>query len=184
MALTSTPSPTIGAPAPDFSLPDPEGRIWTLADCRGERGLVVMFICNHCPYVRSAIDRIVRDCGTLAARGIGSVAIMPNDFQAYPADRPGEMASFAAEHGFRFPYLVDADQSVARAYGAVCTPDFFGYDADLRLGYRGRLDAGNPQGLPADAAPELVDAMLRLAAGEAPREPQAPSLGCSIKWRT
>jgi peroxiredoxin len=183
MALTRTPDPEIGAPAPDFSLQDPAGRIWTMADCRGERGTVVMFICNHCPYVRSAIERTVGDCRALATHGVASVAIMPNDFRAYPADRPEEMARFAAEHDFPFPYLVDADQSVARAYGAVCTPDFFGYDADLKLGYRGRLDAGNPQGMPADAPRELVEAMVRLASGEVPREPQEPSLGCSIKWR-
>ena len=184
MALTRTPEPEIGALAPDFSLPDPADRTWTLADCLGERGTVVMFICNHCPYVRSAIDRIVRDCRTLRGHGVASVAIVSNDFRAYPEDRPEEMARFAAEHDFGFPYLVDADQAVARAYGAVCTPDFFGYDADLRLGYRGRLDAGSPQGLPADAQPELVRAMVRLASGEAPGAPQHPSMGCSIKWRT
>jgi len=184
MALTRTPEPELGAPAPQFTLPDPSGRSWSLADCRGERGTVVMFICNHCPYVLSAIDRIVRDCRKLRAHGVASVAIMPNDFRAYPADRPEEMARFAAEHDLDFPYLVDADQAVARAYGAVCTPDFFGYDADLRLGYRGRLDAGNPQGIGPDAQPELVRAMVRLASGELPGEPQHPSMGCSIKWRT
>jgi peroxiredoxin len=183
MALTRTPEPSIGAAAPDFSLPDPGGRTWSLADCRGEKGTVVMFICNHCPYVRSAIDRIVADCRELRGLGVASVAVMPNDFEAYPADRPEEMARFATEHGVDFPYLVDGTQEVARAYGAVCTPDFFGYDASLRLAYRGRLDAGNPGIAPADAPRELFEAMARIAAGREPPAQQHPSMGCSIKWR-
>ncbi len=183
MALTETPAPQLGTAAPDFDLPDPEGRRWTLGDCRGEKGTLVMFICNHCPYVRSAIDRIVADCRQLAESGVGCVAIMPNDFESYPADRPEEMARFAAEHGLFFPYLVDAGQDVARAFGAVCTPDFFGYDADLKLAYRGRLDAGTPNSIPADAPRELLGAMRAVAAGAAPPARQLPSLGCSIKWR-
>ena len=184
MALTETPAPDTGAPAPDFRLPDPGGRTWTLADCRGPRGTVVMFICNHCPYVRSAIGRIARDCRELAELGVASVAIMPNDFHAYAADRPAEMARFAREHDLPFPYLVDESQAVARAYGAVCTPDFFGYDAALELRYRGRLDAGNPSRDAAGAPRELFEAMRRVAAGEDAPAGQHPSMGCSIKWRS
>ncbi|MEJ2515126.1 MAG: thioredoxin family protein [Gammaproteobacteria bacterium] len=183
MALTETPEPTIGTAAPDFELPDPSGRRWTLADCRGERGTLVMFICNHCPYVRSAIDRIVADCRVLTEAGVGCVAIMPNDFESHPADRPEEMARFATEHGLFFPYLVDESQAVARAYGAVCTPDFFGYDKGLRLAYRGRLDAGNPRSAPAGGDRELLDAMRAVAGGGTPPAGQHPSMGCSIKWR-
>lgn len=183
MVLTQTPEPRIGATAPDFRLPDPSGRVWSLDECRGERGTVVMFICNHCPYVRSAIGRIVRDCSDLRALGVASVAIMPNDYESYPRDGPSEMARFAEVHGLDFPYLVDASQAVARAYGAVCTPDFFGYDRELGLAYRGRLDAGNPSGTPANAPRELFEAMRRVAEGETPPAEQHPSMGCSIKWR-
>ena len=184
MVLTETPAADLGAAAADFSLPDPTGRIWTLDQCRGEHGTLVMFICNHCPYVRSAIDRIVADCRLLAGLGVGAAAIMPNDFVRHPADRPEEMARFAAEHDFGFPYLVDESQSVARAYGAVCTPDFFGYDADLRLRYRGRLDAGTPGRAAPDGQRELLDAMRAVAAGGKPPARQTPSMGCSIKWRS
>jgi peroxiredoxin len=183
MARTETPAAELGARAPDFSLPDPAGRTWTLADCRGERGTLVMFICNHCPFVQSALPRIVRDCRELLDHGVRSVAIMPNDIEAYPQDGPAAMAELAREWAFPFPFLFDESQAVARAYGAVCTPDFFGYDAGLGLRYRGRLDAGTPGRADAGAPRELFDAMCLVAAtGRGPVE-QLPSVGCSIKWR-
>jgi peroxiredoxin len=183
MALTETPAARFGTTAPDFRLPDPDGKLWTLADCRGPRGTLVMFICNHCPYVQAALERIVRDCRELRALGVASVAIMPNDTEVYPQDGPEQMARLAREMELPFPYLYDATQAVARAYDAVCTPDFFGYDADLRLRYRGRIDGATP-GRPAPDAPrELFEALCSIAAtGRGPAE-QHPSTGCSIKWR-
>jgi peroxiredoxin len=149
---------------------------------RGENGTVVMFLSNHCPYVKAVIDKIPRDMRELAALGVGSVAIMSNDAEAYPEDSFANMKAVAARHGFGFPYLYDASQDVARAYGAVCTPDIFGYDRDMRLVYRGRLDdAGRT---PRDGNKrDLVDAMRAVASGaEAPVQ-QFAAIGCSIKWR-
>ncbi len=172
-----------GAPAPDFALPDLDGSTKRLADVRGPRGTLVMFICNHCPYVRSVIGRIVQEAKVLQAASVGVVAIMSNDFRAYPADAPDKMRAFAEENGFPFPYLLDESQAVARAYDAVCTPDFFGYDADLGLQYRGRLDESKTT-LVTDARPELREAMLAVAeSGHGPQE-QIPSMGCSIKWKS
>lgn len=182
MAALETPVCEFGSKAPDFRLSDADGRAWTLADIRGPRGTLVMFICNHCPYVRAVIGRIVRDTRELTDLGIGSVAIMPNDYTRYPDDAPGHMREFAREHGFPFPYLLDDTQNVARAYGAVCTPDFFGYNADLGLQYRGRLDASRMQ--PQPGAPrELFEAMRQVAATGHGPVTQTPSIGCSIKWR-
>lgn len=172
-----------GRAAPDFDLPGVDGRQHNLASCRGPNGLLVMFICNHCPYVQAIIDRLIRDCRDLQTEGIGCVAIMSNDVQAYPADSPAEMARWAQQLDFPFPYLYDAEQAVARAYGAVCTPDFFGYNAGGELQYRGRLDASGRQPGPPDAARELWLAMRQVAqTGTAPQQQQA-SIGCSIKWR-
>jgi peroxiredoxin len=171
-----------GRSAPDFELPATDGRRYRLSDLRGSRGILVMFICNHCPYVRSVIDRIVRDATALKGLGIGSVAINANDAEAYPDDSFENMKLFAAQHQFTFPYLHDEDQLAARAYGAVCTPDFFGFNADLGLQYRGRLDESGRQVIP-DARRELFEAMKQIAeTGEGPRD-QMPSIGCSIKWK-
>jgi len=183
MAAKETPVCDFGLAAPDFTLPDPAGRNWQLRDCRGENGTLVMFICNHCPFVKAILDRLVRDAADLEGEGVRSVAIMSNDVASYPADSPENMARLADERGFPFPYLYDADQSVARAYGAVCTPDFFGYDSDLRLQYRGRLDASRTEPAPAGARRELFEAMCAVAkTGQGPAV-QTPSIGCSIKWR-
>ena len=183
MARTETPAAPLGIAAPDFSLPDPAGRTWTLADCRGSRGTLVMFICNHCPFVQSALDRIIRDCRALSPLGVNSVAIMPNDIQAYPQDGPEAMARLARELDLPFPFLLDETQEVARAYGAVCTPDFFGYDADLKLRYRGRIDGATPGRPEPDARRELFEALRQVAeTGQGPTD-QWPSVGCSIKWR-
>ena len=184
MVALNPPVCDFGLPAIDFALPDTQGRRLTLADCRGPNGLLVMFICNHCPYVQAIIDRLVRDCRELAGLGIGSVAIMSNDVDSYPADSPDEMRRWANELAFPFPYLFDESQSVAQAYGAVCTPDFFGYNADLKLQYRGRLDASGRQPGPPDARRELFEAMREIAvSGRGPQQ-QVASIGRSIKWRT
>jgi peroxiredoxin len=182
MAAQSDPL-TPGAPAPDFALPGVDGRRWTRDGCRGPNGLLVTFICNHCPYVRAVIDRIVRDARDLAPLGIGVVAISANDPVAYPEDSFENMAQFARQHAFPFPYLFDESQDIARAYGAVCTPDFFGFNGKLELQYRGRLDASRREAAPPDARRELFEAMKLIAAtGRGPTE-QSPSIGCSIKWR-
>ena len=182
MVSLTTPPGQLGAVAPPFDLPGIDGRRHTLDSVRGPNGLVVMFICNHCPYVKAIVDKIVRDARDLAAVGVGTVAIMSNDPTEYPEDSFANMKAVAARHGFGFPYLVDETQQVARAYGAVCTPDFFGFDRDLKLAYRGRLDASGRSPDPT-AVRELHPAMLAVARGDAPPAVQHPSIGCSIKWK-
>ncbi|GAB4299993.1 MAG: thioredoxin family protein [Methylophaga sp.] len=182
MAL-ETPVCDFGQPAIDFSLTGTDGKIWTLEDCRGENGLLVMFICNHCPYVQAVMDRLVRDTNELRQYGINSVAIMANDVDEYPEDSFDNMKRIAEEQGFSFPYLYDETQQVARAYGAVCTPDFFGYNKDLQLQYRGRLDASRKQAAPPDVRRDLFEAMKQVAVTGHGPENQIPSMGCSIKWR-
>lgn len=172
----------LGWPAAQFDLPGIDGRRHSLATARGPNGLVVMFICNHCPYVKAAIERIVRDAAALDGLGIGSIAIMSNDATTYPEDSFDNMKTFAAEHGFPFPYVIDESQEIARAYDAVCTPEFFGFDRNLTLAYRGRLDASGRSPDPT-ARRELFEAMSQVArTGRAPVD-QHPSIGCSIKWR-
>lgn len=182
MVRMETPICDFGAPAVDFTLPGVDGKTWTLADCRGEKGLLVMFICNHCPYVKSIHERLVRDTRDLRALGINSVAIMANDPDEYPEDSFDNMRRVAEEFDFPFPYLIDESQQVAKAYGAVCTPDFFGYNADLELQYRGRLDESRKEPVPG-ARRDLFEAMKQVAeTGHGPTQ-QIPSMGCSIKWR-
>lgn len=172
-----------GWKAQPFSLTGTDGKAWTLDDIRGERGTLIMFICNHCPYVKSIIDRIVRDATALQGQGIGVAAICSNDAEAYPADSFDKMGDFAKVNGFTFPYLHDETQQVARAWDAVCTPDFFGFDADLGLQYRGRLDESGRHAAADDVRRELYEAMMQVAeTGEGPKE-QTPSMGCSIKWK-
>jgi peroxiredoxin len=183
MVRMETPVCDFGLPAVDFALPGVDGKVWTLDECRGENGTLVMFICNHCPYVKAVRERIVRDARELLEHGVSSVAIMANDPTDYPEDSFDNMRRVAEEHGFPFPYLLDESQQVARAYGAVCTPDFFGYDKDLQLQYRGRLDASRKETAPEDARRDLFEAMLQVArSGQGPQE-QIPSMGCSIKWK-
>ncbi|AFJ03286.1 Alkyl hydroperoxide reductase and/or thiol-specific antioxidant family (AhpC/TSA) protein [Methylophaga frappieri] len=151
--------------------------------CRGQNGLLVMFICNHCPYVQAILDRLVRDTRQLAEMGVNSVAISANDVADYPEDSFDNMRQIAEREQFPFPYLYDESQDVAKAYGAVCTPDFFGYNQDLQLQYRGRLDASRKEAAPADARRDLFEAMSEVAlTGQGPAT-QIPSMGCSIKWR-
>lgn len=171
-----------GWKAAEFSLSDPNGVQQTLSDSMREKGLLIAFICNHCPYVQAIIDRFVTDATVLMEEGIGVVAIMPNDYINYPADKPSEMLEFAKMHAFNFPYLVDETQTVAKSYNAVCTPDFFGFNKDFELNYRGRLDDART-GDASNRTPELLNAMRQVAeTGHGP-EQQFPSMGCSIKWR-
>ena len=171
-----------GEPARPFELLATDGKRYGLEDVRGPKGLLVMFICNHCPYVKSVLDRIIRDVKDLEAYGIGAVGIMSNDTVNYPDDSFENMQKLAAAKDLPFLYLFDETQEVARAYDAVCTPDFFGYNADLELQYRGRLDASKTTPIP-NAVRELYDAMVQVAeTGKGP-EHQIPSMGCSIKWK-
>ncbi len=178
-----TPICDFGWKAPDFSLPGVDGKTYTLADVQGENGTLVVFMCNHCPYVLAILERLLRDVKALQELGIGVVAINANDPVQYPADSFENMQKMATEHNFSFPYVFDESQEVARAYDAVCTPDFFGFDKDLGLQYRGRLDASKKETGPADAKRELFEAMAQVAkTGHGP-EAQIPSMGCSIKWK-
>ncbi|MCW2274468.1 redoxin domain-containing protein [Rhodoblastus acidophilus] len=170
-------------PAPDFSLPGVDGRTYGFADVAGAKGTVIVFICNHCPYVLAIIDRLAADARTLMAEGFGFAAICANDSATYPDDSFPNMKRFAEKHALPFPYLHDESQAVARAYDAVCTPDFFGYGADGRLKYRGRLDEGRTSPPPAGARRELVEAMRAIAGNNKVPPHQTPSIGCSIKWK-
>jgi len=171
-----------GRTAVDFDLEATDGRRYTLADVRGPNGTLVIFICNHCPYVKAVIDRIVRDVSDLKAHGVGSIAIMPNDTEAHPEDSFERMKEFAARHRFTFPYAIDRSQETARAYDAVCTPDYFGFNRAGELQFRGRLDESRTSPVPG-ARRELFEAMVEVAkTGRGPKE-QVPSMGCSIKWR-
>lgn len=179
--LLDSPRCEPGTQAPEFALKDFDGTPIGLSDALRPKGLLVMFICNHCPYVKAIADRLATDMKTLQDEGIGVVAIMSNDYRRVPADRPEAMREFAAKYGFKFPYLVDEDQSVGRAYGAVCTPDFFGFNGQGQLQYRGRLDDAK-MGDASTRTPELVNAMRQIAeTGQGPKE-QTASIGCSIKW--
>lgn len=182
--MAATPPPlTLDIPAPDFRLPGTDGQTQAFDDIAGENGTVIVFICNHCPYVKAVIGRLVADARVLAAERIGFAAICSNDATDYPEDSFDNMKQFARAHQFPFPYLHDETQAVARAYGAVCTPDFFGYGRDCKLKYRGRLDEGRTGAPPKGARRELVEAMRSIAVtGEAPKD-QIPAIGCSIKWK-
>ncbi|MCV2865738.1 thioredoxin family protein [Albidovulum sediminicola] len=179
----SPPICDFGWKAPDFTLPGTDGRDWSLAQVAGPKGTLVMFICNHCPYVRSVLDRILRDARDLQGLGIGVVAICANDAATYPDDSFDNMRALAQAEGFTFPYLHDESQEVARAYDAACTPDFFGFNTAGELQYRGRLDASGRKAAAPDVPRELFEAMKLVAeTGKGP-EDQVPSMGCSIKWR-
>jgi peroxiredoxin len=181
MVRTQTPICNFGLDAVDFSLKGVDGKIWNLKDCAGEKGLLVMFICNHCPYVQSIRDRIVRDTAELKTLGINTVAIMSNDVADYEEDSFENMKKVSDEFNFPFPYLIDETQKIAKNYGAVCTPDFFGYNADLKLQYRGRLDESRKEAIDG-AKRDLFEAMKQVSqTGNGP-EIQIPSMGCSIKW--
>lgn len=182
MAATTSP-PQVGWKAAAFNLEGVDGRHYRLADARGPKGTLVMFICNHCPYVQAVLDDIIRDAAALEAHDVRSIAIMPNDTGAYPADSFENMQRLAREKQLPFPYVIDRTQDVARTYNAACTPDFFGFNADLELQYRGRIyEMRHLQRVPGSRR-ELFDAMVQIAqTGKAPAD-QASSMGCSIKWR-
>ena len=183
MASLETPVCNFGWKAADFDLPGVDGMRYDLAAARGEKGLLIMFICNHCPYVKAVRDRIIRDVKELQAYGIRAIAIMSNDPADYPEDSFENMVEIAREYDFPFPYVWDESQEVAKVYGAVCTPDFFGFNDKLELQYRGRLDASRKEAAPPDAHRDLFEAMLQIAeSGRGPKN-QIPSIGCSIKWR-
>ena len=183
MVSLETPICDFGVAAIDFDLPGVDGKQWTLQACRGEKGTLVMFICNHCPYVKAVRERIVRDVNELKSYGVNAVAIMSNDPRDYPEDSFENMRKVAEQFEFPFPYLLDESQSIAKAYGAICTPDFFGYNSDLELQYRGRLDASRKETAPADARRDMFEAMKQVAeTGHGPKD-QIPSIGCSIKWK-
>jgi peroxiredoxin len=184
MASIQPPVCNFGWQAVDFDLPGIDGQRHSLASARGTKGLLVMFICNHCPYVKAVIHRIIRDTQELAAFGVGSIAIMSNDPAEYPEDSWDNMVKVGRQMEFPFPYVIDETQEIARAYGAVCTPDFFGFNADLQLQYRGRLDASRKETAPEGVRRDLYEAMKEVAlTGCGPKE-QIPSIGCSIKWQT
>lgn len=182
MAALETPPVKIGWKAVDFKLKGTDGKTWSPAEAKGPKGLVVMFICNHCPFVQAVAEKLAHDMKELKALGIGAIAVMSNDVANYPEDSFDNMKKFKAQHGFDFPYVIDETQAVAKAYDAVCTPDFFGFDANLTLQYRGRLDDSGMQKKQGGVR-ELYEAMKQVAAtGKAPAA-QKPSIGCSIKWR-
>ena len=180
--LLDTPLCDFGWKAPDFTLKDPDGNAFTMSEQMGEKGLLIAFICNHCPYVIAIAERFAKDAEELIGEGINVLAVMSNDYTYVPADSPENMKRFSTHYGFNFPYLVDETQEVGRSFDAVCTPDFFGLNAQGELQYRGRLDDAR-MGDPANRKRELVEAMRMIGkTGEGPKE-QSASMGCSIKWR-
>ena len=183
MSLEKTPICDFGWKAADFRLPATDGKTYSLDDIRGPKGTLIVFLSNHCPYVKAVLDRLVRDVKALQDKGIGVAAICANDGEAYPEDNFENMGRVAEKHGFTFPYLHDETQEVARAYDAICTPDFYGFNADLELQYRGRIDSAGKEPEGPDTRRELLEAMTQVAeTGRGPAE-QTPSIGCSIKWR-
>ena len=182
MTETRTPKVNIGWKAPDFKLLGIDDKFHTLEDVKGENGLVVMFICNHCPYVRSIMDDLIKEIAELKKHGIGAVGIMSNNAHNYPQDSFENMKRLDEKKGLSFPYLVDETQEVAKTYGAVCTPDFFGFNRDLELQYRGRFDASEMFFVP-NSERDLLNAMLEVAETGKVSSPQYSSVGCSIKWK-
>lgn len=180
--LLETPEINLGWAAQPFELDDFNQQSFSWDQVKGKNGTLIAFICNHCPYVKAIIDRIVVDAKTLQENGIGVVAINSNDYRHYTEDSPENMKLFAHVHGMSFPYLVDEQQEIAKKYGAVCTPDFFGFNAQGQLQYRGRLDSAGMQD-PTNRVPELRDAMLAIAKTHQGPAKQNPSMGCSIKWK-
>ena len=182
MTLTKTPICDFGKKAENFELKSTENKIITLNNAKGQNGTLIMFICNHCPYVKAVIEDIVNDCKTLEKEGIRSIAIMSNDTENYPEDSFDNMIKFAKNNKFNFPYLIDETQETAKKYGAVCTPDFFGYNKNLELQYRGRITELKDLKPVRNSESDLLKAMKMVAkTGKGPEE-QTPSMGCSIKW--
>ncbi|AET92045.1 alkyl hydroperoxide reductase/ Thiol specific antioxidant/ Mal allergen [Burkholderia sp. YI23] len=179
---TESPTAELGATASAFTLPATDGKTYTLDTLKGENGLVIVFMCNHCPYVKSAMPNLIRDARALQQIGINVAGINSNDATVYTDDAFDRMIAVAQAWQLPFPYLHDETQDVARTYGAVCTPECFGFDRDLRLRYRGRIDASRKEGLP-DARRDLFEAMRAIAKNDETPAEQYPALGCSIKWK-
>ncbi len=183
MVRTASTMLPLGTTAPDFSLPDTDGNLVSLNDYRGKKGLLVIFLCNHCPYVKHVADGLKSLSDEYMAKGVGVVGINSNDAENYPDDSPAAMASEKSRRGYQFAYLFDEDQSVAQAYAAACTPDFFLFDSERKLVYRGQLDSSRPDSGTPVTGQDLRAAMDAVLAGEAPSDKQTPSLGCNIKWK-
>lgn len=184
MASLETPICEFGWKAVDFDLLGVDGKRYNLASCKGKNGLLLMFICNHCPYVKAVQDRIIRDVNELKSYGVNTIAIMSNDSENYPEDSFPNMKLIAEKFNYPFPYVWDETQEIAKYYGAVCTPDFFGFNSDLALQYRGRLDASRKEAAPPDVRRDLFEAMVQVAKTGRGPEDQISSIGCSIKWHT
>lgn len=182
MVLIDTPVCDFGWQAPDFTLKDAHGNNHNMSACLGEKGLLVMFICNHCPYVKRIAESLSHDCKTLMDEGVGVLAVMSNDYKNYTDDSPENMLEFAKQHSFIFPYLIDEDQVVAKTYQAVCTPDFFGLNSKGKLQYRGRFDNTRMDNS-VERKPELLNAMRQIAETDSGPKHQVASMGCSIKWK-
>jgi peroxiredoxin len=183
MATIGTSTLPLGSPAPEFTLPGGDGAKRSLSELAGQRGTLVAFVCNHCPYVKHVATDFAAAASRWIDQGLGVVAINSNDAEQYPEDRPERMVDQAAAWGWTFPYLVDADQTAALAYGAACTPDFFLFDGDRRLVYRGRFDGSTPGNNVPLTGEELDAAVTALVGGEPISSDQRPSVGCSIKWK-
>ena len=183
MVRTASTMLSLGTSAPDFTLPDTEGTRIALQDLVGSRALLVMFMCNHCPYVKHVADELKRLTDEYLSQGVAVVGINSNDADKYPDDGPDAMAREKADRGYQFPYLYDADQQVAVAYHAACTPDFFLFDGDFRLVYRGQLDSSRPKSDIPVTGEDLRGALDAVLAGQSPSEKQTPSIGCNIKWK-
>ena len=183
MVELSTPVCNFGEKPHDFSLKSIDGKLWSLNDCKGEKGLLVMFLCNHCPYVQAILEKLVVETDVLAMKGVGCVAINPNDYISFPEDSYENMIKTAKKFGFGFPYLIDETQEITKKYKSVCTPDFFGYNKNLELQYRGRFDDRGAKKIIDPNSSDLFNAMFKIArTGEGPKD-QHPSIGCSVKWR-
>ena len=183
MAITPSTMLTLGTQAPDFSLPDTDSQTVSLGDFKDTKALLVMFVCNHCPFVVHVADELARLAKDYQPKGVAVVAIGSNDIKSHPADSPEKMKEEKAKRGYTFPYLYDGSQTVAKAYTAACTPDFFLFDDNHRLVYRGQLDDSRPDsGIPVTGA-DLRKALDTVLAGELVPAEQKPSMGCNIKWK-
>jgi peroxiredoxin len=184
MVRTASTMLPLGTAAPDFQLPDYDGKTVSLEQFRGGKGLLVVFMCNHCPYVKHVAPELAKIADEYQQRGVAVVGISSNDIATHPDDAPDQMKIEAAKQGYRFPYLYDADQSVAKAYRAACTPDFFLFDADLKLVYRGQMDDTRPKQGATPHGKDLRSALDATLAGHEVPQPQRPSIGCNIKWKS
>jgi len=183
MALLETPEKNVAFQAVSFDLQGVDGEYYNLEKIKGAKGMLLIFMCNHCPYVKAIINRLNEDIRKLQEIGIGVAAIMPNDTNKYPADSFENMIVFAKEHNFTYPYLIDPSQQTAKNYGAVCTPDIFGFNAEGKLQYRGRVDSAGPNEADVETEREMLMAMKEIAETGLTSSEQFPSMGCSIKWK-